>query len=82
MGDLQAVDAMERWWKMSVVVSVKRLQQSVREISGVFLSSGKMLIDGVDLQAKNAVVASMEDLMLFSGYSGVNAVGCRWKSST
>ena len=81
MGDLQTVDAMERRWNMLVVVSVKRLQQSVRAISGVFLSRGKALIDGAYLQANNAVVASMEDSLLFAGSSGVDTVECRWKSS-
>ena len=76
MGNLQSVDAMERWWKILVIVSLKRLQQSVRAISEVFLSRGKALIDGVDLQANDAVVASMEDLLLFAGSSGVDAVGC------
>ena len=61
MGDLQAVDAMERLLKMSVVVSLKRLKQSVQAISGVFLSRGKALIEGADLQANDAVVVSMED---------------------
>ena len=79
-GDLQAVDAMERRWKMSVVVSVKRLQQLVRAISGVFLSCGKVLIDGADLQSNYAVVGSMEYLLLFSGSSGVNTVERQWKS--
>ena len=36
---------------MSVVVSVKRLQQSVQAIFGRFLSCGKTLIDGADFQA-------------------------------
>ena len=67
---------MERRWKMSVAVGVKRLQQSVRAISGVFLSRGKALIDGADIQANDAVVVSMEDSLLFSGYLGVNAVEC------
>ena len=60
-GDLQAVDAMERRWKMSVVVSLNCLQQSVRAILGVFLSCGKVLIEGPDLQTIDAVVAPMED---------------------
>ena len=64
---------MEFQWKILVVVSVKRLQQSVRAISGVFLSCGKLLIDGGDLQANDAVVSSMEDLLLFAGSSGLNA---------
>ena len=81
MGDLQIVDAMERRWKMLVVASLKRLQQSVRAISGVFISCGKELIDIADLQANNIVVASMEDSLLFSGSSGVNAVERRWKNS-
>ena len=72
---------MERRWKMSVVVSLKRLQQSVRAILGVFLSHGKALIDGADFQENNAVVALMGDSLLFSGSSVVNAAGCRWKSS-
>ena len=67
---------MELRWTMSVVVSLMRLQQSVRAISGVFLSSGKVLIDGVDIQAKNAVVVSMEDLLLFAGSSGKLYSGC------
>ena len=66
---------------MSVVVSVKRLQQSVRAISGVFLPRGKVLIDCADLQENDAVVASMEDSLLFAGSSGVDAVERRWKSS-
>ena len=61
---------------MSVVVSLKRFQQSVRAISGVFLSRGKASIYGADLRANDAVVVSMEDSLLFSGYSGVNAVEC------
>ena len=65
---------------MLVVVSVKRLQQSVRAISGVFVSREKALIDGADLQANNAVVALMEYFLLFSGYSGVDAVERQWKS--
>ena len=65
---------MERRWKMSVAVGVKRLQQSVRAISGVFLSRGKALIDGADIQANDAVVVSMEDSLLFSGSSGVDAL--------
>ena len=72
---------MERWWKMSVVVSLKRLQQSVRAISGVFLSRGKALIDGADFQGNNAVVALMGYSLLFDGSSGVNAEECQWKSS-
>ena len=68
-------------WKMSVVVSLKRLQQSVRAISGVFLSRGEALIDGADFQANNAVVALMGDSLLFAGSSGVNAAECQWKSS-
>ena len=72
---------MELRWKMSVVVSLKRLQQSVRAISGVFLSHGKTLIGGTGFQANNAVVALIGDSLLFSGSSGVNAEECRWKSS-
>ena len=79
MGDLQAVDEMERRWNMSVVIRVKRLQQSVREILGVFLSRGKLLIDCADLQANDAVVALMEDSLLFAGSPGVYAVDCRCK---
>ena len=52
---------MERRGKMSVVVSLKRLQQSVRAISGVFLSRGKVLIEGADLQANHAVIVLIED---------------------
>ena len=59
MGDLQAVDEIEHWWKMSVVVSLNCLQQSVRAILGVFLSRGKVLIEGPDLQTNDAVVALM-----------------------
>ena len=81
MGDLQAVDAMERWLKMSVVVSVKRLQQLVQAILGVFLSREKALIDGADHQANDAVVALMEYSLLFSGSSGVDAVERQWKST-
>ena len=81
MGDLRAVDVMQIRWKMSVVVSVKRLQQSVRSISGVFLFCGKALIDGADLQANYAVVASMEDSLFFAVSSGVDAVERQWKSS-
>ena len=81
MGDLQAIDAMERRWKMSVVASVKHLQQLVRAISGVFLSRGKSLIDGADLWANDAVVALMEYSLLFSGSSGVDAVERQWKST-
>ena len=66
---------------MSVVVSVKRLQQSVREILVVFLSRGKVLIDSADLQANNAVVVSIEDSLLFAGSSVIDAVDRRWKSS-
>ena len=51
---------------MSIVVSVNRLQQSVREILVVFLSRGKVLIDSADLQANNAVVVSIEDSLLFA----------------
>ena len=80
MGDLQAVNAMERRWKMSVVASVKHLQQLVRAISGVFLSRGKALIEGADLQANHAVVASMKDSLLFAGSSGVDAMERRWNS--
>ena len=65
---------MKRWWKMLVVVSVKRLQESVRASLGVFLSRGKALIDGADIQANDAVVASIEYSLLFSGSSGVDAV--------
>ena len=72
---------MERRWEMSVVVSLKRLQQSVRAISGVFLSRGKALIEDADFQANNAVVALMGDSLLLSGSSGVNAEECQWKSS-
>ena len=71
LGDLQAFDVMERWWKMSVVVSV----------FGRFLSRGKSLIDGADLQANNAVVASIEDSLLFAGSSGVDTLECQCKSS-
>ena len=66
---------------MSVVVSLKRLPQSVQVISGVFISCGKALIEGADLQANNAVVASMEDSLLFAGSSGVDAVERQWKIS-
>ena len=76
MGDLQAVNAMERRWKMSVVVIVKRLQQLVRAISGDFLSRGKALIKGADLQANDVVIALMEDSLLFAGSSGVDVVKC------
>ena len=72
---------MERRWKILVVVSVNCLQQSVRAISGVFLSLGKLLIDGADLQANDAVVSSMEDLLLFAGSSGLNAGERRRKIS-
>ena len=65
---------MERRWKMSVLVSLKVFQQSVRAILGVFLSCGKASIDGADLQANDAVVALMEDSLLFAGSSGVDAV--------
>ena len=81
MGDTQAVDTMERRWDMAVVVSVKRLQQLVRAISGVFFSRGKSLIDGADLQADDAVVALTEDLMLFAGSPGVDAVELQWNIS-
>ena len=59
---------------MSVVVSLKRLQESVRAISGVFLSLGKALIEGADLQANNTEVVSMEDSLLFAGSSDADAV--------
>ena len=59
---------------MLVVVSVKRLQQLVRAILGVFLSHGKALIEGADLQENNAVVALIEDSLLFAGSSGVDVV--------
>ena len=71
---------MERRWNMSVAVSLKRLQQSVRAISGVFLSRGKALIEGADLQENHAVVASMKDSLLFDGSSGVDAMERRWNS--
>ena len=45
-------------------------------ISGVFLSRGKALIGSADLQANDIVVVLMEDLLLFAGSSGVNAVEC------
>ena len=40
-----------------------------------------LLLDGTDLQANDAVVALMEDSLLFSGSSGVDAVERLWKSS-
>ena len=72
---------MERRWKMSVAVSLKSLQQSVPAILGVYLSRQKVLIEGADLQANDAVVELMEDLLLFAGSSGVDAVEHQWKSS-
>ena len=50
LSNLQAVDAMEHRWKMSVVVSVQRLQQSVQAVLGVLFLMEKALIDGADFQ--------------------------------
>ena len=52
---------MERRWKMSVAVSLKRLQQLVPAILVVYLSRQKVLIEGADLQANDAVFVSIED---------------------
>ena len=67
---------MERRWKMSVVVSLKRLQKLKRAISGVFFYRGKSWIEGADLQANNSVVASVEYSLLFAGSSGVDVMEC------
>ena len=72
---------MERRWKMSVAVSLKRLQQLVPAILVVYLSRQKVLIEGADLQANDAVIVSIEDWLLFAGSSGVDAVERRCESS-